>query len=189
MVTITTVQAVGDVCSVAAEVRYAFSMSYSRDNSGQLPRRRSKQEVCDLFLARLQERGDIDISTPGFIESICQHFERLPTRYALDVNTDSLDVLSHKRLLDEARLDPTTVSFAVRPVEVLHTRPRESSDVLPSPAFHEVGLPCPFPQKQQYCHMPHQRPLCSPLRDALSWLHLGDSNCRSQHLDLHLTSR
>lgn len=95
--------------------------------------------MCDQFLARLQERGDIDIGAPGFIESICQHFERLPTRYALDVNTDSLDVLSHKRLLDEARLDPTTVSFAVRSVEVLHSRPRESSDGLPSPAFHEVS--------------------------------------------------
>eukprot|EP00775_Hariotina_reticulata_P007213 gene7213-7427_t len=102
-------------------------------------RRKTKQEVCDQFLARLQERGDIDIGAPGFIEGICQHFERLPTRYALDVNTDSLDVLSHKRLLDEARLDPTTVSFAVRSVEVLHSRPRESSDGLPSPAFHEAS--------------------------------------------------
>jgi hypothetical protein len=51
-----------------------------------------------------------------------------------------LDVLSHKRLLDEARLDPSTVSFAVRNVEVLHNRQRESSDGLPSPAFHEVQL-------------------------------------------------
>jgi hypothetical protein len=65
----------------------------------------------------------------------------LPTRYALDVNTDSLDVLSHKRLLDEARLDPTTVSFAVRSVEVLHSRYREPSDSLPSPAFPEVRHP------------------------------------------------
>lgn len=83
------------------------------------PRRRTKQEVSDAFIARLQARGDVDVSSPGFIESICQHFERLPTRYALDINLDSLDVLSHKRLLDEARADPVTVSFAVRPVEVL----------------------------------------------------------------------
>jgi hypothetical protein len=101
-------------------------------------RRRTKQDVCDGFLEQLRERGDIDIGAAGFIEGICQHFERLPTRYALDVNTDSLDVLSHKRLLDEARLDPTTVSFAVRSVEVLHSRYRESSDGLPSPAFPEV---------------------------------------------------
>eukprot|EP00879_Flechtneria_rotunda_P022695 GHRR01023969.1.p1 GENE.GHRR01023969.1~~GHRR01023969.1.p1 ORF type:complete len:225 (+),score=52.74 GHRR01023969.1:599-1273(+) len=112
-------------------------MSLTRQGSGR--RSRSKQEICDLFIARLQERGDIDIGAAGFIEGICQHFERLPTRYALDVNTDSLDVLSHKRLLDEARLDPTTVSFAVRSVEVLHSRTRELSDGLPSPAFHEAS--------------------------------------------------
>ena len=53
-------------------------------------------------------------------------------RYALDVNIDTLDVLSHKRLLDEARADPSTVSFAVRPVEIVapacsspHTTPFE----------------------------------------------------------------
>ena len=31
---------------------------------------------------QLKERGDIDIGAAGFIEGICQHFERLPTRYA-----------------------------------------------------------------------------------------------------------
>jgi hypothetical protein len=129
-------------------------------------RRRSKQEVCDAFIARLSERGDIDIGATGFIEGVCSHFERLPTRYALDVNTDSLDVLSHKRLLDEARLDPTTVSFAVRSVEVLHIRPRESSDGLPSPAFIEVRM-------QQQSHS-------QPSVDALHQL----SQCRPkpQHL-------
>lgn len=62
-------------------------------------------------------------------------------RYALDVNISSLDVLSHKRLLDEARSDPTTVSFAVRPVEVLHRLSRDADDGLPSPAFAEVCAP------------------------------------------------
>lgn len=106
---------------------------------GARQQRRTKQDVCDSFLEQLRDRGDIDIGAAGFIEGICQHFERLPTRYALDVNIDSLDVLSHKRLLDEARLDPTTVSFAVRSVEVLHPRVRESADGLPSPAFPEVS--------------------------------------------------
>lgn len=115
----------------------AMSMARTPPGAG-MSRRRTKQEQCDAFIARLQERGDIDIGAAGFIEGICQHFEKLPTRYALDVNIDSLDVLSHKRLLDEARLDPTTISFAVRSVEVLHSRPRESSDGLPSPAFLEV---------------------------------------------------
>jgi hypothetical protein len=98
-------------------------------------RPRSKQAVAEAFLQRLHERGDIDLSIAGFVEGVCAHFERLPTRYALDVNIDSLDVLSHKRLLEEARSDPATVSFAVRSVEVLHARPVESADGLPGPAF------------------------------------------------------
>lgn len=144
MVTLAVSPARGGVEAPAFQSSYGpppISMSLSRDSaSGAVPSRRkhSKQEVCDLFITRLQERGDIDVTTPGFLESICQHFERLPTRYALDVNTDSLDVLSHKRLLDEARSDPSTVSFAVRPVEVLHQRQRDSNDGLPLPAFHEV---------------------------------------------------
>ncbi|KAI8470540.1 MAG: kinase-like domain-containing protein [Monoraphidium minutum] len=97
--------------------------------------------VAEAFLQRLHERGDIDLSAPGFVEQVCAHFERLPTRYALDVNIDSLDVLSHKRLLEEARSDPATVSFAVRPVEVLHARPRDSTDGLAAPAF--PGEPSP----------------------------------------------
>lgn len=43
----------------------------------------------------------------------------LPTRYAMDVNIDSLDVLNHKRLLDSARADPSALSFQVRPVDVI----------------------------------------------------------------------
>lgn len=39
-------------------------------------------------------------------------------RYARDVNTESLDVLNHKRLLDSSRSEPNAVSFQVRPVDV-----------------------------------------------------------------------
>jgi hypothetical protein len=102
--------------------------------------RQTKQSITQSFLERLQARGDIDIGVPGFLESICDHFQRLPTRYALDVNIDSLDVLSHKRLLEEARADPATVSFAARPVEVLHHHGDSSAEPLPAPAFPaEVG--------------------------------------------------
>lgn len=114
----------------------ASSMAFPGQHAPGTPTRpRTKQAVAEAFLQRLQERGDIDLSVPGLVTAICRHFETLPTRYALDVNIDSLDVLSHKRLLEEARSDPATVSFAVRPVEVLHARPRESSDGLPAPAF------------------------------------------------------
>ncbi|PNW71561.1 hypothetical protein CHLRE_16g659400v5 [Chlamydomonas reinhardtii] len=84
-------------------------------------RKRTKADVCEAFVARLSERGDVELDS-SLLEGIRQHFDRLPTRYALDVNVDGLDVLSHKRLLDEARADPTTVSFAVRPVEIVGPR-------------------------------------------------------------------
>jgi hypothetical protein len=110
--------------------------------------RQTKQSITQAFLERLQARGDINIAAPGFVEGVCQHFERLPTRYALDVNIDSLDVLSHKRLLEEARADPATVSFAARCVEVLHhcDGGGGSAEPLPAPAFPaEVRAAAPGP--------------------------------------------
>jgi hypothetical protein len=104
--------------------------------STMLARKKTKLEVFQAYSKKLSERGDIDISASGFLESLRDHFNRLPTRYALDVNIDSLDVLSHKRLLEEARSDPTAVSFAIRPVEVVVSRLRESSQ---SPAINQVS--------------------------------------------------
>ena len=81
-------------------------------------RKRTKAEVSEAFIQRLSDRRSIDLDVPGVKESIQKHFQLLPTRYALDVNLGSLDVLNHKRLLDSARADPSAVSFQVRPVDV-----------------------------------------------------------------------
>ena len=106
-------------------------------------RKKTKQDCINSFLIKLQERGDVDIGAHGFVDSVCTHFDSLPTRYALDVNTDSLDVLNHKRLLEEARGDPSSVSFHVRPVEVLLSKQFEGS-VLASTRYHRRGaLPKP----------------------------------------------
>lgn len=88
------------------------------DAGSQQIRRRSKKEIAEAFLYRLKERKSADYDSEGFIESIQQHFQLLPTRYALNVNIDSIDVLNHKRLLDSARADPSAVSFQVRTVDV-----------------------------------------------------------------------
>lgn len=103
-------------------------------------RKKTKQEVCDAFLASLQHQQQhaAELEDPRFLESIRQHFSRLPSRYALDVNTEGLDVLTHKRLLDEARSDPSTVSFAVRPVEVVLGKHRDM-DGCGSPISTEVS--------------------------------------------------
>jgi len=113
-------------------------------------RRKTKSEVVEAYIAKLSDRGDVDVSAPGFLESIRRHFDKLPTRYALDVNLESLDVLSHKRLLDEARADPTAVSFAVRPVEIIVPKPREAVESPASPQApktlsgrHRNNLPKP----------------------------------------------
>jgi hypothetical protein len=104
-----------------------------------LARKRTKLEVYEAYIRKLKEGGDVDTEAPGFVQGIRQHFDRLPTRYALDVNIESLDVLSHKRLLDEARADPCAVSFAVRPVEVIVPKHREAGMESPI-SYQQVPL-------------------------------------------------
>ena len=90
--------------------------------------------MAEAFLANIRNRGtQLDLESPGVAEGIRQHFQELPTRYALDVNIHSLDVLNHKRLLDSARADPSAVSFQVRPVDVVvGSQGASSSDRQPS---------------------------------------------------------
>ncbi|GIL93113.1 hypothetical protein Vretifemale_20566 [Volvox reticuliferus] len=110
------------IFGISASYGSLFTLGAAPMASG---RKRTKGDVCEAFLGRLAERDDVELDAV-LLEGIRQHFDRLPTRYALDVNVDGLDVLSHKRLLDEARSDPTTVSFAVRPVEIVAQRAESS---------------------------------------------------------------
>ncbi len=103
-------------------------------------RRTNKAEIAEQFIQRLRvQRPDVDLS-PELLASIRQHFATLPTRYALDVNVDSLDVLSHQRLLNEARADPSAVSFAVRPVEIVVPRPQQPGDAGPASPQQQVRV-------------------------------------------------
>lgn len=120
-----------NLASVSASVHGTVVMSNTPTFA---VRKRTKREVCENFLHNLQQRGDIDVALPGFAESVVQHFEKLPTRYALDINIEGIDVLNHKRLLEEARADPSAVSFAVRPVEVVVPKFRDSYDGPCSPS-------------------------------------------------------
>ncbi|KIZ01398.1 Serine/threonine-protein kinase CTR1 [Monoraphidium neglectum] len=146
------------------------------------PSRRSKQGVAEAFLQRLHEKGDVEL-TEHLVETVCQHFERLPTRYALDVNIESLDVLSHKRLLEEARADPATVSFAVRPVEVLHVL--RDADNLPSPAFPEPSPRRGHPVPPSARSRPLPKPAfgSSPNLQALA-LEVGEQRQDASHASL-----
>lgn len=60
-------------------------------------RKATRNEILEAFIANLRQRGSIDLDAPGVLQGIREHFQRLPTRYALDVNISTLDVLNHKR--------------------------------------------------------------------------------------------
>ncbi|XP_023540082.1 serine/threonine-protein kinase STY17-like isoform X1 [Cucurbita pepo subsp. pepo] len=80
---------------------------------------RQKLEVYTEVLRRIQESNFHEANLPGFDDELWLHFNRLPARYALDVNVDRAeDVLTHKRLLQLA-VDPAKRPvFEVRPVQV-----------------------------------------------------------------------
>lgn len=83
-------------------------------------RQRKKTEVCNEILKRLRESGSEAVDSPGFSEGIHAHFQRLPARYALDVNVERAeDVLTHKRLLELAETQENRPVFHVRAVHVL----------------------------------------------------------------------
>ena len=42
--------------------------------------RQSKQQIADLFLQNLRQRGNLDVDAPGFAEDLRAHFESLPSR-------------------------------------------------------------------------------------------------------------
>eukprot|EP00892_Ulva_mutabilis_P010835 jgi/Ulvmu1/8123/UM040_0018.1 len=91
----------------------------SIDRSGNdVIRKRTKRQVCDAYLQKILARPDITHLEPEFKDQLRRHFDLLPTRYALDINLDTLDVLNHMQLLEEARSDPSAVFFHVRIVEV-----------------------------------------------------------------------
>jgi hypothetical protein len=87
--------------------------------ANEVVRKRTKRQVCDAYRNKLLARPDIRHLESGFTDRLKRHFDLLPTRYALDINLDTLDALNHMQLLEEARSDPSAVFFHVRIVEVL----------------------------------------------------------------------
>ncbi|KAL0550613.1 hypothetical protein IC582_015135 [Cucumis melo] len=80
---------------------------------------RQKLEVYNEVLRRIQQSNFHEANLPGFDDQLWLHFNRLPARYALDVNVDRAeDVLTHKRLLQLA-VDPSNRPvFEIRSVQV-----------------------------------------------------------------------
>ncbi|XP_043713574.1 serine/threonine-protein kinase STY46-like isoform X2 [Telopea speciosissima] len=81
---------------------------------------KQKLEVYNEVLRRLKESNHEEANLPGFHDDLWSHFNRLPTRYALDVNSERAeDVLTHKRLLQLAYESDKRPAFEVRLVQVM----------------------------------------------------------------------
>uniref|UniRef100_A0ACD5XYH6 Uncharacterized protein n=1 Tax=Avena sativa TaxID=4498 RepID=A0ACD5XYH6_AVESA len=85
----------------------------------QQQQQRHKLEVYTQVLRRLHDAGVPEGQSPGFEDELWSHFNRLPARYAMDVNVERAeDVLTHKRLLELAKDPARRPAFAVRAVQV-----------------------------------------------------------------------
>ncbi|KAL9250735.1 Serine/threonine-protein kinase STY17-like protein [Drosera capensis] len=78
-----------------------------------------KVDVYNDVLRRLQDGDFEEASVVGFEDQLWQHFNRLPARYALDVNVERAeDVLMHMRFLRQAQDPANRPVFEVRLVQV-----------------------------------------------------------------------
>ncbi|XP_057529682.1 serine/threonine-protein kinase STY8-like [Amaranthus tricolor] len=94
-----------------------------------------KLEVFNDVLHRLQDSGCHDAKLPGFDDQLWLHFNRLPARYALEVNVERAeDVLTHMRLLRQAEDPANILAYDVRDVQVNLTTNGHNAD-----SFHSYS--------------------------------------------------
>ncbi|XP_042061188.1 serine/threonine-protein kinase STY46-like [Salvia splendens] len=108
---------------------------------------RKKVEVYNEVLRRLKESHHPEAQEPAFDDQLWAHFNRLPARYAMDVNVERAeDLLTHKRLLHLARDPANRPVFEVRLVQVVplfdgnsgdsvHSHSPRRGSIHPPPAF------------------------------------------------------
>ncbi|XP_022896680.1 serine/threonine-protein kinase STY46-like isoform X1 [Olea europaea var. sylvestris] len=96
---------------------------------------RKKVEVYNEVLRRLKESNHPEAQEPDFDDQLWAHFNRLPARYAMDVNVERAeDVITHKRLLHLARDPANRPAFEVRLVQFV-----PSSDGNPADSVHSLS--------------------------------------------------
>ncbi|RWR84515.1 Protein kinase domain-containing protein [Cinnamomum micranthum f. kanehirae] len=95
------------------------NVSCSSRNTDLSRHERHKLEGYKEVLLRLKQSSIEEANLPGFEEELWSHFNRLPSRYALDVNVERAeDVLMHKKLLQLARDPANRPAFNVHLVQV-----------------------------------------------------------------------
>ncbi|KAG8076557.1 hypothetical protein GUJ93_ZPchr0006g43086 [Zizania palustris] len=147
-------------------------------------------EVYNEVLASFRDLGvaaPVEIS-PAFEDALWAHFHRLPARYALDVNAERAeDVVTHLRLLEEARGPNRRPAVSVRVVQVSRILDCDVDDssnlgMEPVDSNHLAS---------QMVHLPPAFGSCNNL-EALA-LQEGETDIRSSNNDVdgsvHLISR
>ncbi|XP_052203136.1 serine/threonine-protein kinase STY46-like [Diospyros lotus] len=120
----------------------------SESVSAQSRKRRQKVEVYHEIVRRLRDSDHEEASQPGFEDELWAHFNRLPIRYAMDVNVERPeDVLMHKKLLHLAYDSATRPAFEVRLVQVHPVSEVSCSDSVHSNFIkkeeaHSSDFPC-----------------------------------------------
>ncbi|XP_068325466.1 serine/threonine-protein kinase STY46-like [Pyrus communis] len=95
------------------------ALNNSSSSPAQSRQQRQKVGVYNEVLRRLKDSKNDEAICPGFDDELWAHFNRLPTRYALDVNVERAeDVLMHKRLLHLAHDPAHRPAIEVRLVQV-----------------------------------------------------------------------
>ena len=81
MVAIASVSSNGSLGKLAP-LSYSMNATGAPQLSGSVRSRSraTKLEVAEAFIGNLRTRANIDVDQPGFIESIKDHFESLPSR-------------------------------------------------------------------------------------------------------------
>ncbi|XP_078448218.1 serine/threonine-protein kinase STY46-like isoform X3 [Wolffia australiana] len=103
------------------------SSSRPVDSPSNPRQQRHKLDVYNEVLRRLKDSEEA--LSPGFEEELWAHFNRLPARYALDVNVErAQDVLMHKRLLQLASESANRPAFDVRIVQVRSSHVSSASE-------------------------------------------------------------
>ncbi|KAK8944175.1 Serine/threonine-protein kinase HT1 [Platanthera zijinensis] len=101
-----------------------------------------KLEVYNEILRRLKDAGSPEVLSPSFEEELWSHFNRLPARYALDVNVvRAEDVLTHKRLLQQAHDSAHQLAFDIRLVQI----PKGDGLISPNSQLEEDAFVHPPP--------------------------------------------
>ncbi|PON49961.1 Mitogen-activated protein kinase kinase kinase [Parasponia andersonii] len=117
---------------------------------------KQKLDMYNEVLRRIQHSNSEEATLPDFDDQLWLHFNRLPPRYALDVNVERAeDVLTHKRLLKLAQDSLDQPAFDVR---ILQVYPVLIGNSIDSDASMKEDAQSSYyhPTKQQGIHQPNR---------------------------------